>query len=100
MKKFLKTHWWARITIRILLILLICIVVIVIAALLFISLWPSLGGSASKESKAEYSERADNYIDGAFQNVGEFSVMSEADDPYADRTSGKGTIPDDKFAEY
>lgn len=97
MKEFLKTHRWARITLRILLILLICIAVIVIAALLFISLWPSFGGDASKESKAEYAERADNYIDGAFQNVGEFSVMSEADDPYADRTSGKGTIPDNKL---
>lgn len=97
MKNFLKTHRWARITLRILLILLICIAVIAVAALLFINLWPSLGGNASKESKAEYAKRSDNYSDGVFHNVGEFSVMSEADDPYADRTSGKGTIPEDKL---
>ncbi len=93
MKEILKIPRWAKIVLRILLILLICLLLIVLLALLFINFYPSFGGNASREKKAEYASRASNYFDGAFHNTGEFSLMTEADDPYKDRSSGKGTLP-------
>ncbi len=97
MKEFLKTHRGAKIALCILLALLIFIVVIVLIALLFINFYPSFGGNASRAKKEEYALRAQNYYDGAFHNVGEFSLMTEADDPFKDRSSGKGTIPSGKL---
>ncbi len=73
--------------------LLLFIVLLLCAVLLFINFYPPFGGSASKAKKAEYALRAENYFDGTFHNIGAFTLMSEADDPYKDRTSGKGRTP-------
>lgn len=91
-----KSRRW-KIALRVLSIVIAVLAAIVIAALLFLALWKPFGGSASKEKKAEYALRAENYSDGAFHNVGAFSVMGEADDPYADRSSGKERTPRDRL---
>ncbi len=97
MKGYLKTHRWARILLCILLGLLIFIILLLSAALLFLNFYPPFGGSASKEKREEYALRAENYFDGAFHNTGTFTLMTETDDPYRGRTSGKGRTPSEKL---
>ncbi len=97
MKGFLKTHRWARIVLWSLSGLLLFIVLLLCAVLLFINFYPSFGGSASKEKKEAYTLRAENYFDGTFHNIGAFTLMTEADDPYKERTSGKGRTPSEKL---
>ncbi len=94
---YLKTHRWARILLWVLLGLLIFLIVLFSAALLFVFLYPPFGAGASSEAKAEYARRASNYYDGEFHNIGDFTLMTEADDPYKDRASGKGEIPSGKL---
>ena len=97
MEAFFQSHRWARILLRVVVVLFILMAAIAVFAALFLRLWPAFGGSPDREDRERYALRADNYADGAFFNPGEFSVMTRTVDPYADRTTGKGTTPKDEL---
>ena len=54
----------------------ILIVAIILLALVFVSIWPSFGGKASKSDKLDYQSRAANFYGGKFHNDDDFSPMS------------------------
>lgn len=66
--------------VKILIGLLIVFAVIVIAAVLFLKLNPAFGGRASKEDKADYAERADNYADEWFSYPEEWELDGVSED--------------------
>lgn len=82
---------------KVLLIILASLLLIGIAVLLFLRLWPAFGGTADAEDRAEYERRAENYEDGKFIQPEEFSIWTDFEDPYAERTSGKGIVPEDSL---
>lgn len=69
------------------------IFVVLSGAFIFIKLYKPFGASPNSEDKKDYSLRSKNYKDGSFYNDGDFSVMTDWSDPYADRTTGKDTKP-------
>lgn len=91
MKEFVKRHR----AVRIVLIVITILLVLSIAVVLFLKLWPAFGGSASKEDRQEYAERAKNYRDGRFFNEGNFQIMWEAGEVDDKVMSSKGTKPKD-----
>lgn len=76
MKEFYLQHFWVRVLGYIFLGLLLFVFVV----WLFLKLWPSFGGRVSKSQQEEYRKRANNYVNGKFQNETSFSVMSKRDE--------------------
>ncbi len=95
MINFINSHGWLRQTLKGLLILLIIAVILYVFALIFLNVWPPFGGKANKRDKLMYAQRTKHFDGKKFFYSEDFSVMGESDDPYADRTSGKGTSPED-----
>lgn len=89
MKRLSRNHKLIKAAL-ILFAVLICILLVV---LLFLRLWPALGGRASKEDKQDYASRAENYKDGRFYNDGEFQIMRETEETDDKILSTKGTEP-------
>ncbi len=80
--------------VRILMVLLIVFAVIVIAIILFLNLNPVFGGRASKEDRADYEKRAENYIDGKFTYPSEWELEGVSENKII---SEKGSAPQDEI---
>ena len=91
----MKERKGTKVLLKILLILFIAVAAMAVFAFLFLKLWPAFGGKADESDRAEYAQRSENYADGMFFNSGEFSVMGQSVDPYADRAGSKGDEPSD-----
>lgn len=93
MRIFYKKHRIVRVLIRI----LIVIIVILFAAFMFLKFCPAFGGTASKEDKLDYKERAANYSDGKFRNEGDFSILKNANGAIDNAISTKGSTPNEEI---
>lgn len=80
---------------KILLIILAVVAIFVLFAYLFIKLYKPFGASPTKKDWKDYEKRSENFKNGKFSNTGSFTLMSNWDDPYKDRTTGKGKTPKD-----
>lgn len=89
MRNFFRKHRVVRILARILAVIVILIGIVII----FLNCWPAFGGKASKEDKQEYAKRASNYVNGKFQNEGEFSVMTKKEGAVNQTVSEEGATP-------
>lgn len=92
MKEFYLHNAWFRVFCYVILFFLIFF----FAIFLFLKLWPSFGGSVSKSKREEYMKRANNYVDGQFQNENNFSIHSNtSEENYF--VSTKGVKPIDEL---
>jgi len=82
---------------KVLLIIICIIIAIIVFALIFIKLHKPFGGTSTKKDKEDYAKRSTIFKDGKFVNTGKFTIMSEWNDPYKDRTTGKGTKPSEEL---
>ncbi|MBQ0066190.1 MAG: MBL fold metallo-hydrolase [Firmicutes bacterium] len=89
MKKLLKRLFY-----------LLCILIVVV--ILFIKFYAPFGASPNKTDKKDYALRSEIFKSGLFENTGDFSVMGEWEDPYKDRSTNKGTKPEQElpYKEY
>ena len=83
--------------IKVLLIVLLIIVCIIVFALIFIKIHKPFGASPNKKDFEDYAKRSEIFKDGKFVNTGNFTVMSSWNDPYKDRTTGKGLKPESEI---
>ncbi len=90
MKKFFAERRWARVTGWILLVLAL----ITLAVSLFINLWPPFSARISRPDRNVYYSRAVNYEGNRFFNQGTLTMVTDAEDPYASRSTGKGETPE------
>ncbi len=74
MKEFYLQHFGVRLLCYGCLIFLLLLFFV----FLFLRLWPSFGGHASKNQKEEYRNRASNYVNEKFQNEKDLSLMSNS----------------------
>ncbi len=65
---------------KIIFVILFVIILIVLAAFLFVTFFPSFGGRVSKEDKADYEKRADNYADDKFTYPAEWELEGLSED--------------------
>ena len=79
---------------KIMLVILFVIILIAVAAFLFLTFFPSFGGRVSKEDKADYEKRAENYADGKFTYPSEWALEGLSEDKIV---SDKKTTPQDKI---
>lgn len=86
-RDFFKRHRRLRRT-------LAAVLLIVLAVWLFFRFWPAFSARISSVSKLGYVSRAINYDGEHFINSGAFDMSTRETDPYADRTTGKGTKPE------
>lgn len=93
MKESSKKHK----AVKIIVILFAALACILLAVLLFLRLWPALGGRASKEDKQDYAARAENYRNGRFYNDGEFQIVKDAEKTDDKVLSAKGTEPQEEL---
>ena len=75
----------------------ILIAAIILIALVFVFLWPSFGGSASRQDKIDYARRAPNFYDGVFHNQSGFSPMSMVKNPEPDPKTISDNTPRPDF---
>lgn len=87
---------------KILLIILIIILVLLVSAVAFLKFYKPFGASPSKNDKADYAKRADNFDGDKFYNPDKFNMYTNWEDPYKNRTTGKGSTPSDElpYVEY
>jgi len=76
------------------------LIALIIITPFFIHVCPTFGGGASADDRLNYQKRAKKYyINCKFKNENRkhFSLKTKYTDPYADRTTGKNSVPKDKL---
>lgn len=88
--------------IKILIVIFIIIVILACAAVVFIKFYKPLGASPNSKDREDYIKRADNFDGKKFKNTGSFSLKTNYEDNYKNRTTGKGKTPkgDIPYVEY
>lgn len=79
---------------RVIIVILSIFIIIFMGIFLFLKLNPVFGGTPDKADKADYTERAANYIDGKFQYPSEYAEEGLSEDK---RISEKGEKPVDEL---
>lgn len=80
--------------VRVLVMILGVVAVIVVAAALFLTLNPVFGGRPTKEDKADYAKRAENYVNGKFIYPAEWEEEGLEETEYV---SDKGKKPQEEI---